>query len=393
MGAKIQYPYAFDEGNNLVFIGNVKIQNRHDHSYHCPNCGGEMLPRLGNHNERCFAHAGNQKCSGESYLHRAAKILLAKRFNERSKPFKIGLSSARPCFKLATCHEGSDNCHLLPEYKEFDLHEFYDLPAEVEVDILEPDGETHFTPDAMLRSSNPQRQDIFIEIYYKHKITQEKIRSGHKIIEIRVRKLDDIKKLEELECFKESEDIVFYNFEPRKVKPKQIVDGMIQYWCEYGYWKKESDLPPCRQSRETKRRNSHLRRLSLFKSGKFFNEGILEEERGTHRTSAIMDITYESKNDLSNLVLLGVMARCDIRARVCTLCDHCITYENTYAGSKNTWCELVKNGSTRKETFNPFKGNYCPHFEWTKFLDLEQTIDSFCKEDETYSIWLNSGIS
>ena len=59
MAAPIQYPYAFDEDNNLVFIGDVVKEHRYDHVYHCPNCGGEMLPRLGEHNEHCFAHAGN----------------------------------------------------------------------------------------------------------------------------------------------------------------------------------------------------------------------------------------------------------------------------------------------------------------------------------------------
>lgn len=391
MAAQIQYPYALDENNNLVFIDNVAIEKRHDHLYHCPNCGGEMIPRLGNHNKHCFAHAGNQKCSGESYLHKATKLLLAKRFNERSKPFKIGLTSARPCFKLGTCQEGTYSCHLYPEYKEYDLLKIYDLPAVVEVDILEPDGETHFTPDAMLRSSNPKRDDIFIEVYYKHKVTKNKIESGHKIIEIRVRELVDLKVLEETECFKESKDIVFYNFKPREVTPEQIVSGNCQYWAEYGYWKDDSALPPCKQSRKTKRQKSHLRRLSLYKSGKFFNEGIFEKERGTHRPSVLMDITYESEVGIENLVLLGVMAKYDRRARICGLCDHCISFESSFRNDTVTWCKLVKNGSSKKGTFDPFKGTICPFFKWNQFMNFEQLVDSFGKESEKYTIWVNPG--
>lgn len=385
MATQIQYPYAFDEEKNLVFIDDVVKENRYDHTYHCPNCGGEMLPRLGEHNKHCFAHAGNQKCSGESYLHKAAKLLLARRFNKRSKPFKIGLTSERPCIKLGTCPEEAYNCHLLPEYKEYDLMESYDLPAEVEVDILEPDGETHFTPDAMLRSSNPKRADIFIEVFYKHKVTKDKIASGHQIIEIRVRELADLKALEETECFKESKDIIFYNFKPRKATPEQIEAAVRQCAEENGFRNCEGALPPCKQSRETKRQQSHLRRLTLFKSGKFFNEGIFEDERGTHRPSALMDITYETEIGVEPYVLLGVMAKHDRRARICDLCEHCIKYGIDTV----TWCKLVKNGSSRKGTFDPLKGVTCQFFEWPQNSDLPFLMDNLLAEKPNYSIWVN----
>ena len=385
MAASIQYPYAFDEDNNLVFIGDVEKERRYDHVYHCPNCGGEMLPRLGEHNEHCFAHAGNQKCSGESYLHKAAKLLLARRFNERSKPFKIGLTSGRPCVKHGTCQEESYNCHLLPEYKEYDLMESYDLPAEVEVDILEPDGVTHFTPDAMLRSSSPMRADIFIEVYYKHKVTKEKVGSGHQIIEIRVRELADLKALEDTECFKESKDIVFYNFKPRKATPEQIEAAIRQCAEENDFRNCEGSLPPCKQSRETKRNYSHLRRLTLFKSGKMFNEGIFEDERDTHRPSALMDIVYEADIVFEQYGLLGVMAKYDGRARICDLCEHCIKY----GIDSVTWCNLVKNGSSRKGTFDPMKGPRCQFFEWPTNSDLSVLMDRVMAQRDKYTIWVN----
>lgn len=383
MAAQIQYPYAFDENNNLVFIDDVVKENRYDHTYHCPNCGGEMLTRLGEHNKHCFAHAGNQKCSGESYLHKAAKLLLARRFNERSKPFKIGLTSERPCDKLGTCPDGTDKCYLLPEYKEFDLMEFYDLPAEVEVDILGPGGETHFTPDAMLRSSNPKRSDIFIEVYYKHKVTKDKIASGHQIIEIRVRELADLKGLEETECFKESKDVLFYNFKPRTVTPEQITDAIHENAEENDHYVNESDLPPCKQSRKTKREQSHLRRLTLYKSGKLYDEGIFEEERDTHKSSALMDITYDAEIDAGRYALLGVMAKRDRRARLCDLCEHCIKYETA------TWCKQVKNGTSRKGTFDPLKGVNCQFFEWRMYPNLPLQIDNMLAEQSRYIIWVN----
>ena len=382
MATSIQYPYAFDEDNNLVFIGEVVKEHRYDHVYHCPNCGGEMLPRLGKHNEHCFAHAGNQKCSGESYLHKAAKLILAKRFNERSKPFKIGLTSERPCVKLGTCPEGTHNCCLHPEYKEYDLMESYDLPVDVEIDILEPDGETHFTPDALLRSSSPKRADIFIEVYYKHKVTKEKKESGHHIIEIRVRELADLKALEDTECFKESKDIVFYNFKPRIVTPEQIESTIRQCAEENGFRICEGSLPPCKQSRKTKRQQSHLRRLTLYKSGKMFNEGILEDERGTHRPSALMDITYEADMGTEQYILLIVLAKKDSRARFCCMCDHYVNYNDT-------WCNIGKNGTSRKGSFDQQKGTRCKYFEWMQDHFISRQVDSFIEKENKYDIWIN----
>lgn len=55
MSSSIQYPFAFDENNNLVFIEDIDPEHRHNHTYHCPNCGHEMTPRLGPHNAKHFA--------------------------------------------------------------------------------------------------------------------------------------------------------------------------------------------------------------------------------------------------------------------------------------------------------------------------------------------------
>ena len=385
MARQIQYPYAFDEDENLIFIKDVDKAHRYDHKYHCPNCGGEMLPRLGEHNENCFAHAGNQKCSGESYLHKAAKIIIARRFNERNKPFKIGLSSPRSCINIDTCQNKGFQCEMRREYGEFDLMEAYDLPPDIEVDILEPDGETHFTPDVMLRSSSPKRDDIFIEIYYKHKVTKEKVGSGHLIIEIRVRELADLKALDTTECFKESKDIVFYNFKPRKVTPEQLEESIRKRAAENDH-DPESWLPYCKLSRETKRRQSNIRRMTLYQSGKTYDEGIFEEEIRTHHPSAMMDITYEADYRLTKYRLLAILAKLDVRARLCDVCDHHVCYEDGL-----TWCNLGKNGTSRKGTFDPFKGRRCRFFEWPDY-SFPGRIDPSTIDPSKYSIWINPDV-
>jgi hypothetical protein len=229
------------------------------------------------------------------------------------------------------------------------------------------------------------RADIFIEVYYKHKVTKEKVGSGHQIIEIRVRELADLKALEDTECFKESKDIIFYNFKPRKATPEQIEAAIRQCAEENDFRSCEGSLPPCKQSRETKRQQSHLRRLTLFKSGKTYDEGIFEEEKDSHKPSSMMEIIYKVGIATAPFVLLGVLAKHNQRARVCDLCEHCVKH----GIDSVTWCKLVKNGTSRKGTFDPLKGVNCQFFEWPKNSDLPFLIDKLLAEKSNYSIWVN----
>lgn len=247
MSQEIQYPCALDENNTLVFIKDVVKETRHDHTYHCPNCGHEMRPRLGNHNAHCFAHSENQKCGIESYIHSAAKIILAERFNDLNQPFIISLSSPRPCLRANNCELFQYYCSCRSEVKDYDLKEFYDYPAEMEVDIIEPDGETHFRPDILLRSSNSKRKEIFIEVYHKHKSTISKKKSGHRIIEIRIRSFGDLEKLNSLNCLDEGENVRFYNF-VRPVTPEQIAQERVNYARECGFEFPIDSLPPCKNN-------------------------------------------------------------------------------------------------------------------------------------------------
>lgn len=243
---EVQYPYAYDEENHLVCIDDVVRENRHDHSYHCPNCGHSMLPRLGDHNAHCFAHSENQKCGVESYIHSTAKLILSERFNNKETPLKIALSPQRRCRQYDTCPLVQQyDCKYSYKEETYNLTEYYGQAPEIEVDILETDGETHFRPDVLLRSSNLKRQDIFIEVFYKHRSSNKKIESGHRIIEIRIRSLEDLKALEVSECLKESEDVHFYNF-VIPVTPERIAKDRVEYSRECGIELRADGLPPCK---------------------------------------------------------------------------------------------------------------------------------------------------
>ena len=131
----IQYPYAVDEQNNLIYIEDIHRENRHDHSYRCPNCGHSMLPRLGDHNAHCFAHSENQKCGVESYIHVVAKRILTNRFNDRSRPFIVKFRTQCICKDNEICKGFTPSFCEKGLVDKFDLHQFYDLPAQEEVRI------------------------------------------------------------------------------------------------------------------------------------------------------------------------------------------------------------------------------------------------------------------
>lgn len=384
MNSLILYPFAYDENNNLVFIKDAVKGQRGEHTYRCPGCGQPMNWRNGATYAPHFYHSGDQKCGLESYVHKVAKEILANKFNDRTKPFKIEFSPNIQCKETESCKYEKHNCFCWATPVTYDLHKHYDLPAEEEMRVVEEDGKQVFVADVLLKSSDPNWKDVLIEVYHTHKSTADKIQSGHRIIEIRLRNLDELKALQSADCIKEADDTVFYNF-IRRISPDKVLENRKEYFRECGPELPAEAYPLCQQPLETKRKYSSLRRMTLYKSGKTFNEGIFEEERGIHHSSALMDIVYESETGIERNAILGVMAKFDGRARVCDLCGHCVIY----GFDAVTWCELVKNGSSRKGTFDPMKGPRCQFFEWPKNSPLNVIMERFMAEKDRFTIWIN----
>ena len=72
--------YALDENGDTIFIKDITIDTRHK-KYYCKNCGGEMIPVLGEVREKHFRHKViTPSCSYESYIHKIGKEKLMNRF-------------------------------------------------------------------------------------------------------------------------------------------------------------------------------------------------------------------------------------------------------------------------------------------------------------------------
>lgn len=378
---EVKYPIAYDEEDHRVFIDDVMAGIAPEGPYHCPECGDPLSPRAGSRTPH-FYHSGNHRCGLESYVHRVAKDIIVDRFNNKSKPFVIKVRPQLICERIESCqfeHYRCD-CSGCVEQKEFDLHNHYDLPAEEEMQVLEHNGKQSFVADVLLRSSNQDRKDILIEVYHTHKSTTEKIKSGQRIIEIRIRDLFDLEKLKTREFNDKDKDCVFFNF-INSISPEWVLAYNRRYAKECGAELGPEDYPECLQPEDVRRNNSPIRRLILYPSGKTYIMGIFDHERDEHNPSALMDITYQDDSSAWRDVLLAVLSKYDSRARLCDLCVHCVP--------KGKWCKKGKNGSTSLRQFDLFKGNQCPFFEWSRFDATPHLADLFFEDKEKYSVWIN----
>jgi hypothetical protein len=153
---------------------------------------------------------------------------------------------------------------------------------------------------------------------------------------------------------------------------------------ENGLRYSERVLPYCRKSIKARREESNIRRLTLYKSGKTFRAGILENEINDHHQNALMDITYDIRSVPYDFDPHMVMAKLHIEARNCHLCDHCVRTEDV------TWCNIVKNGSTRKGTFKVEKGQKCSFFQWHDWFNyLYESYSKDLIEGKDFHIWKN----
>lgn len=384
MATGIQYPYAFDENDNLVNIRDVQREHKKEHSFHCPCCGNPMKPRIGEFNAPHFAHGENQSCNAESFIHIVAKRLLADRFNERSRPFNVKFWTRHICKSKEGCRYYDVNYCEDSLMDEFDLHKTYDKPAREEVRLTTVSDEV-FQPDVILESSSEKHAPIFLEVYHKHKSNPKKLESGHHIIEIRVKDWSELVDLDTVEI-KQSERIHFYNFKDRSVVPGEFKTRGELLAKEFGMSNPDPTLPGCFRSRKGQREYQDWWRVVLYPSGKTYYSGIYGNEINNHLPYVVADITFNRMRIPESFSLMGLLAkRIPKELRNCFMCSHCL--ENDM---EVRWCELRKNGTTRKGTFDKTKGCKCPFFEWYRSAGEDSPIDLV--EGVDYTVWINPNL-
>lgn len=228
----IKYAYARDIDGKLVYI-DESIQGK---VYYCPQCGNEMIPKMGEINTHHFAHKIECSCNGESYLHRVAKEVF-KKIYDTSSEFILEYRKPIICpsrFDLDLCKFASNDCIfdvITSEIHRIDLKSYFDQCL-IEASI----NNDQFVADIMLRNSSGQHNWILlIEFYHTHKCSIEKIGSGYHIIEIRIDNEDEIIDSNRIGL---SDRVTLYGFKPIISRSK----GLELYVVSFGDESYASDL-------------------------------------------------------------------------------------------------------------------------------------------------------
>ena len=203
---ELKYTYALDETKTrLIHINDA----RRGEVYYCVNskCNEQMSIKQGAHKRKHFYHINNgDKCSYDNYLHTLAEKRIVEWFNSAEKIILL-LDVNVYCFNYNKCDWGNDSCSHI-EKKPFDLKRYYNC---IEIEKRE-DG---FIWDLWLTNNENRYSPMAIEIFVTHKCEDAKLKSGYKIIEIKLENEEQLDMLIESNELLKSERICFYNFAPK----------------------------------------------------------------------------------------------------------------------------------------------------------------------------------
>ena len=347
--ARVKYHYALDEQDRLVCIDEVGEEDRHAHSYHCLNCGAGMTLRMGEVRSWHFAHRGDEDhCGTETYLHKLAKRMIKEKF-DREESFEVGYYRDVECSDQGICPFAKpEECHVW-RLDTFDLKQFYDTCDEEQ----SVDG---YIADLLLTSSEkPDREPVLIEIQVSHKSTDQKLQSGLRIIEIRIKTEEDIKSLLRSPIVENPE-----------AKFGHVRDVETIGFAKFHNFKKKASSPEPLEKRG-------IQRFYLFRSGKAFvtNMDEFKSCREIHKKDnnkaifeASIDCFYLDSHSPYEFGYMAAMQN-GIQVRTCQFCKyHRSGYEVGF-GRDPIFCCLYKKYGT-PENPEPQYARQCEYYREDK---------------------------
>jgi len=183
------YRYAYDNKKSIIDVKSISREDRKTLSpFMCISCGTELIPRLGQKVSKHFAHKNLGECSGEGYLHKLAKTVFYNTYKqciEEHKPF---------FYPFHVIHRCSSFDNIFPEYSCDQIDsKHYDLTQTFPKVELEGFNQG-FRADVLL-SSEDLSKILMIEIAVSHECSDEKLKSGIPIIEIKINNEGDVEHL------------------------------------------------------------------------------------------------------------------------------------------------------------------------------------------------------
>jgi hypothetical protein len=221
------YRFAINYRNRVCSIETLKKEDVPVLGpFRCVDCGEELIPRLGKKNVRHFAHTNQSNCSRETYLHKLGKRLFIETYldcQKDSRAFILGLTTKHQCVTY------EDQLGISCEFERIQNYDITDHFDEVTEEA--PFG--GFTPDVLLRSTK-SGEVIFIEIAVSHPCTQEKIGSGHRIIEFTLQSEEDADLLLGGVVKEGTTNVDLFNFKPKDIRGRfcsgDCVHGSFSYF-------------------------------------------------------------------------------------------------------------------------------------------------------------------
>jgi len=204
----IQFDYGKTENGIIINISQV-TKDKKD-KYFCLSCDNELIPKTGEIREHHFAHKNsNVKCSKENYYHILGKIIFFNTYLEcinNNIPFYISIK------EIQCINNKNYKCKDIINYN-YNLLEYFDR-----IEMEKYNGK--FIPD--LRIFNQRNnENIFIEIYYSNRVSEKKINSKNRIIEIQIKNENDLKIIKNKLFDEGNDNLRFYNFKRRSDNNKR----------------------------------------------------------------------------------------------------------------------------------------------------------------------------
>ena len=227
----ILYSYALDESGKVIHIDDVPMAYAERGRYYSIDASDEMIARKGKKIAWHFAHKDGRPGALETYLHQLGKIAFKQAYEE-SDHFTLTLQTPYPCPQIDNCPIIDEACTPYKDYP-FDLKNYYGR-CELEKRIT-VNGHDYVT-DICLIPKNHSSDYLVVEIQVTHASSREKLKSGLRIVEIRIEKEDDVM------CFlkhnlRERDGIKFYGFHPRL--PKGVTTDSVRAYHlkKFQIWK------------------------------------------------------------------------------------------------------------------------------------------------------------
>lgn len=318
---QLKYRYALDENGKRIRIDDINPEERSNHSYKCIICGEPLIAKMGNIKVHHFAHKSNVACDGETYLHQLAKQLIKEKYLSNN-PFTISLNAFSHCSERSKCpFYNSDECKK-EAIKNEDLHKYYDscsdetnvytytdVNGKKRASVKEKENCERYVADLLLWNSKKlEREPISIEINVNHPCETEKINSGLKIIEIKIKNETDIEDI--IEGNISGENVTFYNFNAKA--EDSVIDGVNIY-----------------------------SRLFFYKSGAIINSTIEDYQYCSERhikknpyTVVELNMGYGNSSGFQSdgiyLIGLAYLLNLGYKIKNCMLCQYYKGYEESY---------------------------------------------------------------